>query len=64
MEKIGRGTWLDKVADEIIERERKLKRNLDIINVESGLGASGIPHVGSIGDAIRAYGIKLALENK
>ena len=63
MEKIGRGTWLDKVADEIIERERKLKRNLDIINVESGLGASGIPHVGSIGDAIRAYGIKLALED-
>ena len=45
MEKIGRGTWLDKVADEIIKRERKLKRNLDIINVESGLGASGIPHV-------------------
>tara|TARA_B100000949_G_C14278229_1_gene450565 strand:+ start:503 stop:2098 length:1596 start_codon:yes stop_codon:yes gene_type:complete len=63
MEKIGRGTWLDKVADEIIKREKELERNLDIINVESGLGASGIPHVGSIGDAIRAYGIKLALED-
>ena len=30
---------------------------------ESGLGASGIPHIGSLGDAVRAYGVKLALEN-
>lgn len=60
---IGRGTWLDKVASKIIEREKKLGRPLDNIRVESGLGASGIPHVGSLGDAVRAYGVKLALEN-
>lgn len=60
---IGRGTWLDKVADELVRREQKLGRKLDLINVESGLGASGIPHIGSMGDAVRAYGIALALEN-
>ena len=32
-------------------------------NERSGLGASGIPHIGSLGDAVRAYGVKLALEN-
>ncbi|HEV3433459.1 MAG TPA: lysine--tRNA ligase, partial [Nitrososphaera sp.] len=31
--------------------------------VESGLGASGIPHIGSMADAVRAYGIALALQN-
>ena len=30
--------------------------------MESGLGASGIPHIGSLGDAARAYGVKLALQ--
>ncbi|HYB04551.1 MAG TPA: lysine--tRNA ligase, partial [Nitrososphaerales archaeon] len=59
---IGRGTWLDRVAREIIEREKTLGRSLDRIRVESGLGASGIPHIGSIGDAARAFGVKLALE--
>jgi len=61
---IGRGTWIDKLAFELIEREKQLGRNTDgIIRVESGLGASGIPHIGSLGDAVRAYGVKLALEN-
>jgi len=60
---IGRGTWLDKVAQETIDREKKLGRKLFLIRVESGLGASGIPHIGSVGDAIRSYGVKLALEN-
>jgi lysyl-tRNA synthetase, class I len=59
---IGRGTWLDRVAKEIVEREKTLGRSLDRIRVESGLGASGIPHIGSIGDAARAFGVKLALE--
>ena len=59
---IGKGTWIDKVANNIILREKKLKRNLDIIRVESGLGASGIPHIGSMGDAVRAYGIGLSLK--
>ncbi|HLG37826.1 MAG TPA: lysine--tRNA ligase [Nitrososphaera sp.] len=60
---IGKGTWIDKVADILIKREKKLGRNLDLIRVESGLGASGIPHIGSMGDAVRAYGIALALQN-
>src|SRR5919202_1096456 len=60
---IGKGTWIDKVAYNVLNREKKLGRKLDIIKVESGLGASGIPHIGSMGDAVRAHGIKLALEN-
>ena len=60
---IGKGTWIDKLAFELIEREKQLGRKTDLIRVESGLGASGIPHIGSIGDAVRAYGVKLALEN-
>jgi len=61
--KIGRGTWIDKLAHELIEREKQLGRKTDLVRVESGLGASGIPHIGSLGDAVRAYGVKLALEN-
>ena len=60
---IGKGTWIDKLAWELLKREKKLGRNLDLIKVESGLGASGVPHIGSLGDAARAYGVKLALEN-
>ncbi|MFQ5940780.1 MAG: lysine--tRNA ligase [Nitrososphaerales archaeon] len=63
MQIIGRGTWLDKVAVKLIEREKKIGRDLSMIKVESGLGASGVPHIGSLGDAVRAYGIKMALEN-
>ncbi|HKT22017.1 MAG TPA: lysine--tRNA ligase [Nitrososphaerales archaeon] len=59
---IGRGTWLDKVAQETIDREKELGRNLSLLRVESGLGASGLPHIGSVGDAIRSYGVNLALE--
>ena len=60
---IGKGTWIDKLASELLEREKKLGRSLDVINVDSGLGASGIPHIGSVGDAVRAYVVKGALEN-
>ena len=59
---IGRGTWLDKVASEVLEREKRLGRSTELLRVESGLGASGLPHIGSVGDAIRSYGVKLALE--
>ncbi|MEM3004670.1 MAG: lysine--tRNA ligase, partial [Candidatus Bathyarchaeia archaeon] len=61
---IGRGTWLDKIAYELLERERRLQRENKIIRAESGLGASGIPHIGSLGDCLRAYGVKMALENQ
>ncbi len=60
---LGKGTWIDKIAYNLISRENKLGRNTDIIRVESGLGASGIPHIGSMGDAVRAYGVTLALQN-
>ncbi len=60
---IGRGTWIDKIANELIEREKRLGRSLDLIRTESGLGASGIPHVGSMADAVRSYAITLALRD-
>ena len=60
---IGKGTWIDKLASEMLEREKALGRDTSLLRVESGLGASGIPHIGSLGDAVRAYGVKLALEN-
>ncbi len=55
--------WLDKIAQDIIEREEKLNRKLSVLRVESGIGASGFPHIGSVGDSLRAYGVKLALED-
>ena len=39
-EVIGKGTWIDKVAHNLIKREKNLGRRLDLIRVESGLGAS------------------------
>jgi lysyl-tRNA synthetase class 1 len=59
---IGKGTWIDKIAYELINREKKLGRKFELIRTESGLGASGIPHLGSLSDGVRAYGIKLAIE--
>jgi len=61
---IGRGTWLDMVAHRMLLREEKIGRKEPILRTESGLGASGVPHVGSLGDVIRAYGVKLALETQ
>jgi lysyl-tRNA synthetase class 1 len=61
---IGHGTWYDKTAVEIVERERKLGRSLDLIRTESGLGASGLPHIGSFADCARAYAMTLALEEQ
>jgi lysyl-tRNA synthetase class 1 len=52
------------VAHRVLRREEKLGRKVDVVRTESGLGASGIPHIGSLGDVIRAYGIKLALETQ
>jgi lysyl-tRNA synthetase class 1 len=60
---IGRGTWMDKVARRVLERDASLGRDLSLMRVESGLGASGIPHIGSLSDAVRAYGIGLALSD-
>ena len=60
---IGRGTWIDKVAWEVVQREERLGRKVDVYRTEMGIGASGIPHLGSLGDAVRAHAVKLALED-
>lgn len=61
---IGRGTWYDKMAEKVIEREKKLGRSLDMVRTEMGLGASGFPHIGSLGDAARSYAVTLALKEQ
>jgi len=63
MEIIGRGTWIDKVAWETIEQRKEFFGEKGEFRAESGLGASGFPHIGSLGDAVRGYGIKLASED-
>ena len=60
---IGRGTWIDKLAREMLDREVSLGRSLGMVRVESGLGASGVPHLGSLGDAARAYAVCLAVRD-
>ena len=61
---IGRGTWYDKMAADIVERERKLGRSVKLIRTEMGLGASGFPHIGSLGDAARSFAVTLALKEQ
>ncbi len=62
-ETIGRGTWYDMMAKKVIEREQSLDRDISRIRTEMGLGASGFPHIGSLGDASRSYAVTLALKN-
>ena len=62
-ETVGRGTWYDLMAQKVIDREKNLGRNMDKIRTEMGLGASGFPHIGSLGDASRSYAVTLALKN-
>src|SRR4030042_3215415 len=59
---IGRGTWYDMMAQKVITREQKLGRSLDKVRTQMGLGASGFPHIGSLGDAARSYAVTLALK--
>ena len=61
-ETIGHGTWYDMMAQKVIQREQKLGRNLSLVRTEMGLGASGFPHIGSLGDAARSYAVTLALK--
>jgi len=62
-ETIGHGTWYDMMAKKVIDRERQLHRNMEKVRTEMGLGASGFPHIGSLGDAARSYAVTLALKN-
>ncbi|MCW3995528.1 MAG: lysine--tRNA ligase [Candidatus Bathyarchaeota archaeon] len=59
---IGHGTWYDMMAKKVIEREQTLKRDISRVRTEMGLGASGFPHIGSLGDAARSYAVTLALK--
>jgi len=52
--------WADKSAQQVIDRDPES----DLYITECGLGASGIPHVGSVGDGIRSYVVSLAIEDK
>ena len=61
---IGFGTWYDKIAYQIAKRERQLHRDLRVLRTESGIGASGLPHIGSVGDATRSFTVTLAIENQ
>ena len=61
---IGHGTWYDKMALEVIQKEKKLNRGLSPLRTESGIGASGIPHIGSLADATRSHAVSLAIENQ
>ncbi|NLB75228.1 MAG: lysine--tRNA ligase [Crenarchaeota archaeon] len=60
---VGHGTWYDMMAKRVIKREQSLKRDMNKIRTEMGLGASGFPHIGSLGDASRSYAVTLALKN-
>ncbi len=61
---IGHGTWYDKMAAKIVERERKLGRSLDLIRTEMGIAASGFPHIGNLSDAARSFAVTLALKEQ
>ncbi|MGC8812125.1 MAG: lysine--tRNA ligase [Candidatus Aenigmatarchaeota archaeon] len=63
MEKKKYEFWVDKIARQVVEREKKLKRGIKVFRTESGLGASGFPHLGSFGDVVRQYGVTLALRD-
>ncbi|RLG49781.1 MAG: lysine--tRNA ligase [Thermoproteota archaeon] len=54
--------WVDAISKAVLEREKELDRGLKVLRVECGIGASGFPHIGSVGDAIRAFGVKLGLD--
>jgi lysyl-tRNA synthetase, class I len=61
---IGRGTWYDMMAKKVVEREKQLSRDTSRLRTEMGLGASGFPHIGSLGDASRSYAVTLALKDQ
>lgn len=55
--------WTDKLAKDVIDKEKKLRRGIKVFRTESGLGASGFPHIGSFGDVVRSYSVSLALKD-
>ncbi len=64
METVKSQFWIDKLAEELIAREERLNRGVKVFRTESGLGASGFPHIGSFGDATRNNSVALALKDQ
>ena len=62
MKIIGRGSWIDKLAADALAYKERMGKKTEIFRTESGLGASGFPHIGSFSDAARGFVIKLAVE--
>ena len=56
--------WADQMARTILKRERDLNRDTNTYRTEMGIGASGVPHIGSAGDGIRSYVVSLALQEQ
>jgi lysyl-tRNA synthetase class 1 len=63
MTKIGRGSWIDLEAIHALEKKENAGKAPGLFRTESGLGASGFPHIGSFGDAARNFIVKLAAED-
>jgi lysyl-tRNA synthetase class 1 len=61
---IGLGTWYDKMAAKVVEREQRLSRSLDLVRTEMGIAASGFPHIGNLSDAARSFTVTLALREQ
>ncbi|MFX0116361.1 MAG: lysine--tRNA ligase [Candidatus Hodarchaeota archaeon] len=61
---IGRGTPWDIIARDALASKRKHRPESPIFRCESGLGASGFPHIGSFSDGARAFTVKLAAEEQ
>ncbi len=59
---IGRGTPWDVIAKEALKQKKSQLQKKGKFRCESGLGASGFPHIGSFSDGARAHTIKLAIE--
>ncbi len=63
MKIIGRGSWIDKLAMDALAYKKRMGEKTELFRTESGLGASGFPHIGSFSDAARSFIIKLAVED-
>jgi lysyl-tRNA synthetase class 1 len=61
---VGRGTPWDIIAKDALASKRKFRPDPPIFRCESGLGASGFPHIGSFSDGARAFVVKLAAEDQ
>jgi lysyl-tRNA synthetase class 1 len=50
--------WADQVAKKVVEKWKE-----PLYRAEMGMGASGIPHIGSVGDGVRSYVVSLGIRS-